>query len=83
MPVHMDLGSKRTYKIDKPSCSIFDIMFSRIFLHRFIITNETLLLKVTCRLEVKEAAPQVILAGVTLAQSTGRTSAQSFQCHFC
>lgn len=47
-----------------------------------LLLMKALLLKVTCRLEVKEAAPQVILAGVTLAQNTGRTSVQSFQCHF-
>ena len=47
-----------------------------------LLLMKALLLKVTCRLEVTEAAPQVILVGVTLAQNTGRTSAQSFQCHF-
>ena len=82
-----------SYVVLKLTVTIFDIMFSwflfqmkkghQTFSSRFITRlMKSLLLKVTCRLEAKEAAPQVILVGVTLAQSTGRTSAQSFQSRF-
>ena len=49
------------------------------FLVRTLFVN----LLSTCRLGGKEVAPPKILGVETLAQSTGRTSVQSFPCHLC